>query len=381
MSGAPFKVTWDEAAFAAHRERIRAYRFAPGGAGEGWRYGCDADFLRELCAYWTDGFDVAACAAELNRYPQQLHEVEGVSLHTVHLVGEAKGERPLLLVHGWPGSIMEFWRMAEPLAFPSRHGGGAEDAFDLIIPSLPGFGFSGKPEGLLGARTTARLFDTLMRERLGYDRYLVQGGDWGAAVGAWLALDFAESLHGLHLNMILVKPEGGPQSEEEQAWVERTQRADQTLGAYARLQSTKPESIAYALRDDPVALAAWIVERFHDWADLRERRFEDVFTRDQLLTDVMIYLMNDAFRTSARYYAAAVAENVRAMPAGRKVEVPTAFASCPDPRSPPPPRSWIERGYNLRQLTEFGHGGHFAAMEAPDLLLGDVRAFARSLAF
>lgn len=349
------------------------------GVDDGWRFGCDPAFLRDLCAYWVDGFDVAACAAELNRFPQEMHEVEGLDLHVVHLVGEAQGRRPLLLVHGWPGSIYEFWRVAEPLAFPSRHGSAA-DAFDLVIPSLPGFGFSGKPKELMGARTTARLFDMLMRQRLGYDRYLVQGGDWGAGVGAWMALEHAEHVRGLHLNMILVAPGGEPQTDEERAWKRRCDASDRELGAYGRLQFSKPLSIAYALQDNPVGLAAWLVERFHDWADLRTRDFAQVFTRDQLLTDVMIYLMNDAFPTSARYYAAAGAERLVTIPEGRRIDVPTAFAVCPDPRSPPPPRSWIERGYDLRRYTDFAYGGHFAALEAPELLVEDVRAFARDLA-
>ncbi|MFC6744742.1 epoxide hydrolase family protein [Methylobacterium persicinum] len=149
--------------------------------GAGWRYGCDPDFLAGLCAHWLDGFDHDAAAAELNRFPQFLARIEDLDIHVVHVVGEAEGRRPLLLTHGWPGSVYEFWEVIEPLAFPSRHGGRAEDAFDVVVPALPGFGFSGKPKAPIGPRTTARLFDRLMREELGYARYRAQGGDWGRA--------------------------------------------------------------------------------------------------------------------------------------------------------------------------------------------------------
>ena len=167
-----FEVVWSDARVAALRKRVAAYEAPPSPRDAGWRYGCDPDFLAALCAYWVDGFDAQAAAADLNRFPQVKVRVEDIDIHAVHVVGEAEGRRPLLLTHGWPGSVHEFWQAIEPLAFPSRHGGRAEDAFDLVVPSLPGFGFSGKPAYPIGARTTARLFDTLMREAFGYPRYL-----------------------------------------------------------------------------------------------------------------------------------------------------------------------------------------------------------------
>ena len=212
-----------------------------------------------------------------------------------------------------------------------------------------------------------------MRERLGYGRYRAQGGDWGAAVCAWLGLEHAAALDGIHLNYLLVQPAGVPETPEEKAWQSDRDRAQQALGAYASLQATKPLSIAYAMNANPVAQAAWIIERFHDWSDLRDRPFDAVFTTDQLLTNVMIYVMSNAFTSAAFYYAAATAEGVRQMAQGQRVAVPTAMTPYPDPRTPPPPRSWVERGYDLTRWREAPRGGHFAAMECPDFFVADLQ--------
>jgi pimeloyl-ACP methyl ester carboxylesterase len=376
-----FKVDWDGASVERLRAGLRSYRFPATPGDAGWAHGCDPAFLKALLAHWVDGFDAKAAAAELNRHPQIITEIEGLPIHAVHVVGEAEGRRPLLLSHGWPGSTYEFWQVIEPLAFPSRHGGRSEDAFDLVIPSLPGYGFSGKPASPIGARTTARLFDTLMRERLGYARYSAQGGDWGAGVTAWLGLEHAASLAAIHLNYLLVQPHAVPETEEERAWQKNRDVTQLKLGAYAVLQGTRPLSLAYAMADNPVAQAAWLVERFHDWSDLRQRPFGEVFTNDQLITNAMIYLMNDAFTSATYYYAAALTEGVRQMPQGRRVEVPTAFTSYPDPRMPAPPLSWVERGYALSRWVEQPRGGHFAAMEVPDLFVDDLRAWGRGIAW
>ena len=372
----PFRVSWTAEQFAPVRERIRAYRFPRLPEGAGWEYGCDPDFLRELAAYWADRFDVEAAVARLNRFPQVIAEVGGLDVHAVHVVGEAEGRRPLLLTHGWPGSVIEFWGVIEPLAFPSRYGGRAEDAFDLVIPSLPGFGFSGKPVRPVSPRGAARLFHRLMGE-LGYERYRAQGGDWGAAVGAWLALDVPEAVQALHLNYLLVQPEGKPETDEEKAWESAFKLKQDELGAYSQLQGTRPVSLGYATAGNPVAQLGWLVERFHDWADLRERPFEAIFDRDTLLTNAMIHVMNDAFETATWIYAATRSERVRTMPKGQRVEVPTAFAMYPDPRTATPPRSWAEKGYAVSRWVEMERGGHFAAMEVPELFVTDLRDWGR----
>ncbi len=374
----PFEVVWDEAAVERVRDQVRRYQFPPTPPDSGWTLGCDPAFLRDLCAYWVDGFDAQAAVRDLNRFPQVLHTVEGIDIHAVHVVGEAQGKRPLLMTHGWPGSIYEFWQVAEPLAYPSRFGGRAEDAFDLVIPSLPGYGFSGAPTGLISVRTTARLFDTLMRDGFGYGKYHAQGGDMGGGVTGWLGIDHAASLHAIHLNYAQLQPAAQPETDQEKQWKTRMEAVEKQLGAYAALHMTRPQSLAYAMVDNPVAQAAWLIERFHDWSDQRERSFEAIFTRDQLLTAAMIYIMPAAFVTATWLYTGTANEGARTMPAGRRVEVPTAFAAYNDPRIPTPPRSWLDRGYNIKRWTDQPRGGHFAAMEAPDLFVADLQEWGRS---
>ena len=372
----PFEVAWSEAEFAPIRERVRATRLPPTPPGDGWAYGCDPAFLEQLRRYWADSFDLAGAVNDLNRFPQFKVQVDGIDIHTVHVVGEAGGRRPLLLTHGWPGSVYEFWQVIEPLAFPSRHGGTAADAFDVVVPSLPGYGFSGRPETPIGARTTAGLFRKLMTA-LGYGRFLAQGGDWGAGVATWLALDHPDALRGIHLNYMLVQPSAGLDRADAKAWKAAQEAVRQRLSAYSMLQATKPSSLAYAMVDNPLAQAAWIVERFHDWSDQRGHTFPEPFGMDRLITNIMIYVMNEAFPTSTWFYAAASGEGVRSVPEGRRVEVPTAFAIYHDTLLPPLPRPWVECGYKVSRWVEQPHGGHFAAMEAPDLFVPDLRGWGR----
>jgi len=380
MAPTPFTVAWPEAEVAKVLDRVRAYRFPPAPADRGWDLGCDADFLKGLCAYWADGFDVQAAVANLNHYPQFTARIEDFDIHFLHMVGEAEGKRPLIITHGWPGSHFEFWGVIDKLAFPSRHGGKAEDAFDLVIPSLPGFGFSSKPAKPFGQRATARLFNTLMTEVLGYDRYLAQGGDWGALVTGFLGLDHGAHARAIHLNMLGIRSATPPQTEAEQGWAARTAAGQQALGAYFQLQATKPQSLAWAMADNPVGQAAWIIERFHDWSDLRTKPFEAVYSLDQLLTNVMIYVMTDSFTTSVWYYRAVFEEFSAVLAPGVRVETPTAFANFPgEPLYQPPPRSLAERAYNLTRWTDQPRGGHFAAMEEPELYVEDVRAWAREV--
>lgn len=379
MTVQPFAVDWSEAAVADVLRRVREYPWPPAPEGGGWSYGCDGSFLRDLCGYWTDGYDWRAAQAELNRWPQFTAEIEGLPLHLVHVVGEAGGRRPLLVTHGWPGSHYEFWAAIEPLAYPGRHGGDPADAFDLVIPSLPGFGFSGKPSRPLGQRVTARMFDALMR-MLGYDRYLAQGGDWGGLVTSYLGLYHGQRVRGIHLNMIGLRPAGGPKTQAEIDWITRTQAAMGQLGAYFQLQASKPQSLAWMAAGNPVGQAAWIAERFHDWSDLRTRPFEAVYSRDQLLTNVMLYVMTGSFMTGAWYYRALFEEGGIQLPDGARCETPTAFANFPgEALYQTPPRSWAERAYNIVRWTDMPRGGHFAAMEEPGLFVDDVRAWAREV--
>ncbi|MEM8616174.1 MAG: epoxide hydrolase family protein [Pseudomonadota bacterium] len=383
----PFEISVSDEKLQCIQDRVAAFNWfdAPASGDAAWAHGISTGFLKEMIAYWQTRYDWRACEADLNRFPHFKTEIDGQMVHFVHVIGEANGKRPLLLTHGWPGSIYEFWAAIGPLAFPSAHGGSVDDAFDLIIPSLPGYGFSGKPTDLIGPKGTAVLWDKLMREHLGYSRYLAQGGDWGAMVTSHLGLSHGAAsgeggCEAIHLNMIGFRPTPAtPETPDEAAWVKRTRTAMQLEGAYYMQQATKPQTLAMALMDSPVGTAAWILEKFHAWSDLSERGVLDVYTRDQLLTNVMIYLVNDAIATSVWYYRAFMADGGPALPQGARCETPTGFANFPgEAVYTPPPRSWVERAYNLTTWQDMPRGGHFAAMEEPELFVEAVRGWARS---
>ena len=383
----PFEINVPPEKISEIMARVENYRWFPAPANEqGFAYGMSTPVMQDIQNYWLNTFDWRQAEARLNAYPQFITSIEGLDIHFVHVVGEAEGKRPLLISHGWPGSIFEFWETMSPLAYPSRHGGRVEDAFDLIIPSLPGYGFSSKPPSPLGQRATAALWDTLMRERLGYDTYLAQGGDWGSVVTSWLGyehapLDRKGGCKGIHLNMIGLRPTPAtPQTPEEIKWLSQTQAGMQAEGAYFMEQATKPQTLAMALMDSPMGTAAWILEKFHGWSDLSDKDLFEVYSKDQLLTNVMIYLVNDAIATSVWYYNALFQEGGVNLPEGQRCETPTGIANFPgETIFPTPPRSWCERAYNVVHWGDMPRGGHFAAMEEPDLFVSDVRAWARVL--
>ena len=374
----PFEVRWTEAQVGAVLDRVRDYPWPPAPeVSDGWAYGCDAGYLRALCDHWTGAYDWRAAVADLNRFPQYTARVEDFDLHFLHVVGEAGGKRPLLVTHGWPGSHYEFWGAIEKLAFPSRFGGKAEDAFDVVVPSLPGFGFSSKPKRPIGQRSTARLFNTLMTQVLGYETYLAQGGDWGAMVTSWLGRDHGAHARAIHLNMLMFRPPEGPQGEAEIAWAKAQEGPTNAMGAYLRLQISKPQSMAWLGAGNPVGQAAWIVERFYDWT-ATDRSLDQAFGKDHLITNVMIYVMTESFATGAWYYRGLVEEGGLAFKPGERCETPTAFANFPGDRLySAPPRSFAERAYNIVRWTDMPRGGHFAAMEEPDLYVEAVRAWGR----
>ena len=376
----PFEVRWSQSDVDAVLDKVRRYDWpAIPDVQDGWAYGCDGAYLRGLCDHWTTAYDWRAAQAELNLYPQFTARVEDFDLHFVHVTGEAGGRRPLILSHGWPGSHYEFWQVIDKLAFPSRHGGNAEDAFDLVIPSLPGFGFSSKPSRPMGQRATARLFNQLMVQVLGYETYLAQGGDWGSMVTSWMGHDHGAHARAIHLNMMAFRPAGGPKTEAEGAWAARQGAMMDLMGAYFRLQASKPQSLAWLGASNPVGQAAWIAERFHDWSDLSQRPFETVHPHDRLITNIMLYVMTGSFATGAWYYRGLLEEGGVALKAGERCETPTAFANFPgEALYAAPPRSWADRAYNIVRWTDMPRGGHFAAMEEPDLFVDDVRAWARS---
>ena len=379
----PFTIAIPDDKLAAIRERVASYQFHTPPVDDDWQYGMKTSVLSDIRDYWLDAYDWRKAEADLNRFPHYKATVDGFELHFVHVVGEANGKRPLLITHGWPGSVFEFWQVIEPLAYPSRFGGSPDDAFDLIIPSLPGYAFSQKPEKPIGQRTTAKLFDGLMRRVLGYERYLAQGGDWGGLVTSWLGYDHSLAKGGgckaIHLNMIGFRPfDATPRGEAEIKWLQHSQAMMQLEGAYLMEQATKPQTLTLALMDSPVGQAAWILEKFHGWSDLQDGDLYSTYTRDQLLTNIMLYLVNDAFATSVWYYNGLFAEGGNTLPEGEKVETPTGIANFPGEKIyTTPPRSWCERVYEVNHWSDMEKGGHFAAMEQPELYIDDIRAWAK----
>ena len=379
----PFLVDVPQSKLDSILERVRAYRWfpAPAGEGEGWEKGTNTLFLKSLCEHWTETYDWRANEARLNRFPQYVETIEGIDIHFVHLVGESNGTRPLILTHGWPGSHYEFWNVIDQLAFPSRHGGSSDDAFDIIVPSLPGFGFSGKTAKPIGPRATARIWNSLMTERLSYHRYIAQGGDLGSLVTTALALN-GKSCAGIHLNMVLVRPSSPtPLTDEESIWLDQYHAMVRSEGAYLSLHTTKPQTISMSLMDSPVGAAAWILEKFHGWSDLRTHDLAGTYSMDRLLTSVMIYLVNDAVATSIWFYRGLL-EEALTQPAREYVVTPTGIANfLGDPVYRNPPRTWIDRMFNIAHWSDFSRGGHFAAAEQPLGFVEDLRQFARAISY
>jgi pimeloyl-ACP methyl ester carboxylesterase len=358
-------------------DQVRAYPFPMAPAVEdGWSYGCDATFLKDICAHWTETYDWQAAMAGLNRYAQFTARIEDYDLHFVHVVGEAGGKRPLLLTHGWPGSHFEFWDSIEKLAFPSRFGGKAEDAFDLVIPSLPGFGFSGKPTTTgWGVEKIAQSWATLM-SRLGYTRWVAQGGDWGSAVTSAIGAQAPEGCIGIHVNMPMAAPapedlqNPGPRELQELAKLQHYQQWD---SGYSKQQATRPQTLGYGLADSPVGQAAWIYEKMWSWTD-NDGTPESALTMDEMLDNIMLYWLPNTGTSSARLYWESFGSF-----APRDIHLPAGVSLFPK-EIMRPTRKWVETSmHQLIHWNELDKGGHFAAWEQPELYVNEVRTCFRQL--
>ena len=348
--------------------------------GTGWEYGTDRAYLEGLLDYWQNGFDWRAQERRINELDNYVTSIDGVDVHFIHVKSPNPDAMPLLMTHGWPGSFVEFLDLVGPLTNPAAYGGDPADAFDLVIPSLPGFGFSGKTaERGYSPERMSDILATLMA-RLGYERYGAQGGDWGGIISRSLAGNYPEHVIGLHSNFILggpapgVDPTAGVSPEEAAMREERTQ-AFAEGSAYQEIQGTKPQSLGWALNDSPAGLAAWIVEKFQGWTD-NDGSPESAIDRDAMLTNITLYWVTQTITSSIRiYYESRHAPTLRPV---RYVQVPTAGAIFPK-EIYFTPRAWAESRYNIVRWTVMPRGGHFAALEEPDLLVDDVRAFFREL--
>ena len=375
----PFTIRVEDAVLADLKDRLARTRFPDEIPDTGWEYGTNLAYLKELVAYWKDHFDWRAQERRLNALPQFTTIIDGVTVHFVHQRSPSANAMPLVVTHGWPGSFVEFAGVIGPLADPAAHGGRAEDAFHVVAVSIPGYGFSAPPAGRgYSPEKMADIIAKLMA-RLGYTRYGAQGGDWGAIISRFIALNDASHVAGLHLNMCTAPAPPGPDPNagvpaEEQARAQGKQNYMVNERGYSQIQGTRPQTLGYGLNDSPTGLAAWIVEKLRSWSDSKGD-VESRFTKDQILTNVMIYWVTQSITSSSRLYF----ESARAAaPDTRRVEVPTACAAFPG-EVVLPPRKYVAARYNLTRWTEMPRGGHFAAWEEPQLFIDDVRAFFRDL--
>ncbi|QXQ07039.1 epoxide hydrolase [Sphingosinicellaceae bacterium] len=375
MTAQPFTVPVAEAEAAWVRERVAAYRFFDEPKGAGWKHGANRAYMEKLRTYWLESFDWPSAVASLNRHPHFRVEVEpGFSLHCIHRRSLRSDARPLLIAHGWPGSVMEFDAIIERLAEPED----GSPAFHVVAPSLPGYAWSDRPTDMWGPRHIAGLYDKLM-PALGYDRYMYQGGDWGCVIGGWLGLD-STRLDALHLSGFGLRPANmSPETPEDVAWLQKAMKVRDNETGYLQLQGTKPQSLGFAMMDSPMGVAAWFCEKFVGWSDGGGKVTDPPYSMDWLLTNIMIYLSTRSFATATWIYRGMILDGGFAIPEGSRVEVPTGVAAFPHDLLAFPARRVVERGYNVVHWTTMPRGGHFASLEEPELFLADVRAFAAGL--
>ncbi len=379
LPGKPFRVAVPQPVLDDLQERLSRTRWPTEPQVPNWTYGTPLSYAQRLVEHWRQDFDWRAWEARINRFEQRLVDIDGIDIHVLIEQGSGAHPLPLILTHGWPGSFLEFIELVEPLAHPERYGGRVEDAFTVIVPSLPGYGFSGAPRAPITPRHVAGMWHRLALE-LGLTRYAAQGGDWGSVVTSWLALDHPGALAAIHLNMVGLRPWIGsgspPVSAEEKAWINAAQQVRARETGYQQIQGTKPQSLAYPLTDSPAGLAAWIVEKFHGWTIGGEDR-DPPFGLDHLIANVMVYWIN-GINAANWLYVSLVDGTAAGLAQGERVAVPTGFSLFPRDLLLPPPRSWAERAYDVRAFNVFGTGGHFPAMENGPLLIEEIRTFFRS---
>jgi pimeloyl-ACP methyl ester carboxylesterase len=383
----PFKIAVRDSVLRDLQERLGKTRWPNQIEGTGWEYGVPVEYMREFVEHWRTKYDWREQEQKLNAFPQFVTRIDGLDIHFVHVRSKHENALPLVIVHGWPGSFVEFTKIIGPLTDPVAHGGKAEDAFHVVCPSLPGFGFSSKPnERGWSSQRMAEVIAKLMG-RLGYERYGAQGGDWGSGIARWLAANDGAHCIGGHSNFPGgSRPAEDPMrgvTEQELARFEQRVKDLNDHRAYGAIQGTRPLTLGYSLNDSPAGLAAWIVDKFWAWSD-HGGDLDNSFTKDELITNVMIYWVTESMPSSTRIYFESQ-HNLPRPPSmtpfrGGGKASPMGFALFPKEINVPP-RAWVERsmGGQLFHWTEMPRGGHFAAMEQPGLLVEDVRAFFRKV--
>jgi pimeloyl-ACP methyl ester carboxylesterase len=376
----PFRCDVPAEVIADLKVRLARIRWPDQLDGAGWDYGTERGYLEELCTYWRDSFDWRAVEARFNRYPQFTSEINGENVHFYHIRSPEPDALPLILTHGYPGSVAEFLDILGPLSDPASHGGDRRDAFHVVAPSIPGYGFSGptRHKGFNIGKAAA-INDRIM-ELLGYDRYFAQGGDYGSAISSRMAMNHPDRVIALHLNFIVGRPAdlANPMaglSDQEIAEQEWKRNYDARESGYQAIQGTKPQSLAYGLTDSPAGLAAWVVEKFKTWSDCGDD-IESSYSKDQLLENIMLYWVTGTINSAMRFYYECIGPNAAPQDDWAFVTVPTAHARFPA-EIRPTPRAWAEQMYNIVRWTTLPKGGHFAAFEQPDLFVNDLREFCR----
>lgn len=367
----PFTIHIPDDRLAQIRRKVEAYDWDLLSDAGSWKSGVGKADLRRLVSYWSESFDWRAEERRLNRLPQFTTEIEGQRIHFVHAAGNGT-KPPLLLLHGWPGSFIEFEDLIAPLV---------ADGHNVVVPSLPGFAFSRPIGAIVGPIRIAEQLHQLMLELFGDARYLVQGGDWGSGIATHMAYRNPDAVLGIHLNMVAIKAAYvKPTTAAEEDWLARFTASFERESGYSHEQGTRPQTLGVAMADSPVGVAAWILEKFGVWSDLPRRddgspNLWSRFSEEQLLTNIMLYVAPGAAVTATWIYQGQREDGADQLPSGARVEVPTGVAAFRDPVFIPPPRSFAEKTYNIARWTDMPKGGHFAAMEEPELLLGDLRAF------
>jgi len=377
----PFRLAVPEAVLEDLRQRLARTRFPDEPPLDPWSTGTSVAYLKELIDYWVHGFDWRAQEAKLNAFPQFTVPMAGIDLHFIHEQGNGPNPMPLLLSHGWPGSVIEFHKVLPMLTDPVRFGGDPADAFTVVAPSLPGYVFSFKPgQKRFNIEEIAGVFASLMTQVLGYKRFGAQGGDWGAFITSRMGFVFPDHLIGIHLNLLPVRRDlrmGSDPTPEENVYLENLNHFVKEETGYQWIQGTKPTTLSFALTDSPAGLAAWMVEKFRTWTDC-DGNPENALTRDEMLTNIMLYWVTGAIGSSFWPYYARL-HGPYPIPQGATVDVPTGYVEFPK-EIVRPPRSVGERMYtNIRRWIVMPKGGHFAALEQPGALVEEIRAFFRTL--
>ena len=382
MAVQPYKIEIPDSVLDDLKSRLERTRWPDELPGTSWDYGSNLDYVKELVEYWRTKFDWHAQEKLINSFSHFKSKVDGLNIHFIHEKGKGPNPMPLVITHGWPGTFFEMYKVIPMLSDPASHGGDPADAFDVVAPSMPGYGFSDATDKRgLSVLSIGDLWAKLMSENLGYQKFAAQGGDWGARVTAKLGLSHGDKVIGIHTTSTSSPtPYQGPGtrelSEAENAMLAQRVQWLADEGGYSHIQATKPQTLSYGLNDSPAGLAAWIVEKYRTWSDCGGD-VESRFTKDELLTTITIYWVTQSINSSTRLYYESFFQ-AWDLAKDEKIQVPVAIASFPRENSVPL-REWAERSFNIQQWTDMPSGGHFAALEEPDRLVEDIRKFFRGL--